>query len=73
MAVLKVLANAYPSALRGAEVYRQLESLGTAPTRVQHVYKYVETLERAGFIRSSERKYWIEDPLPREAMRDFNS
>jgi len=33
VAVLKVLANAYPSALRGAEVYRQLESLGTAPTR----------------------------------------
>ena len=72
VAVLRVLAEAYPGALRGAEVYRQLESLGTAPTRVQHVYKYLETLEKAGFIRSSERKYWIEDPLLREAVREFN-
>ncbi len=71
VAVLKVLAGAYPSALRGAEVYRELESLGTAPTRVQHIYKYLETLEKAGFISSSGRKYWIEDPLLRGAVRDF--
>ena len=71
MAVLKVLAEAYPGALRGAEVYRQLESLGTAPTRVQHVYKYLETLEKTGFIRSSGRRYWVEDPLLREAVRGF--
>ncbi len=72
VAVLGVLAEAYPTALRGAEVYRQLESLGTAPTRVQHIYKYLEILKKAGFIRSSERKYWIEDPLLREAVRIFN-
>ncbi|AHL22611.1 AAA family ATPase [Thermococcus nautili] len=70
--VLRVLAEAYPSALRGAEIYRRLKILGLAPTRVQHIYKYLETLEKAGFIRSSERKYWIEDPLLREAVKKFN-
>ena len=70
--ILKVLADAYPSALRGAEIYRKLKSIGVAPTRVQHVYKYLETLEKAGFIRSSEKRYWIEDPLLREAVRQFS-
>ena len=53
--ILRVLAEAYPSALRGAEVYRRLKPLGLAPKRVQHVYKYLETLEKAGFVRSSEK------------------
>ena len=70
--VLRVLAEAYPSALRGAEVYRRLKSLGLAPKRVQHVYKYLETLEKAGFVRSAEKRYWVEDPLLRETMRSFN-
>ncbi|WP_460041292.1 hypothetical protein [Thermococcus atlanticus] len=46
----------------GAEIYRRLQSLNIAPTRVQHVYKYLETLVKAGFVRSSEGMYWIEDP-----------
>ncbi|WP_456396130.1 AAA family ATPase [Thermococcus sp.] len=69
--VLRVLAEAYPSALRGAEIYRRLQSLNIAPTRVQHVYKYLETLVKAGFVRSSEGMYWIEDPLLREAAKKF--
>jgi len=72
LGVLRVLAEAYPSALRGAEIYRRLKTLGLAPTRVQHVYKYLETLEKAGFIRSSERRYWIENPLLREVVKRFN-
>ncbi|NJE10378.1 ATP-binding protein [Thermococcus sp. MAR1] len=73
MGVLRVLAEAYPSALRGAEIYRRLQSIGLAPTRVQHVYKYLETLERAGFVRSSEKRYWVEDPLLREAVKRFST
>ncbi|HIH72191.1 MAG TPA: ATP-binding protein [Thermococcaceae archaeon] len=63
--VLRVLANAYPSALRGAEVYRELEKEEKAPRRIQHIYKYLDTLEKAGFIRSEGGRYWIEDPLLR--------
>ncbi|WP_461866823.1 AAA family ATPase [Thermococcus sp.] len=66
--VLRVLAEAYPAALRGAEIYRKLKPLGLAPTRVQHIYKYLETLEKAGFVRSSGKRYWIEDPLLREVV-----
>ncbi|NJE02971.1 ATP-binding protein [Thermococcus sp. MV11] len=73
LGVLEVLAKAYPSALRGAEVYRKLQSLGVAPARIQHVYKYLETLEKAGFVRSAEKRYWIEDPLLREVVEKFSS
>lgn len=66
--ILKVLARAYPSALRGAEVYRELNNIGEAPKRVQHIYKYLETLEKAGFIRSDGKRFWVEDPLLRIAL-----
>lgn len=67
--VLKVLASSYPTALRGAQVYRELEKVGKAPKRVQHIYKYLETLKKAGFIREAEGTYWIDDPLLRETIR----
>lgn len=69
--VLRVLAKAYPTALRGAEVYDELERIGLAPKRVQHIYKYLDVLERAGFIRSAERKYWIEDPILRRVALEL--
>jgi AAA+ ATPase superfamily predicted ATPase len=67
--VLKVLALSYPTALRGAQVYRELEKIGKAPKRVQHIYKYLEVLKKAGFVREAEGAYWIDDPLLREAVK----
>ncbi|HHI01556.1 MAG TPA: ATP-binding protein [Thermococcus litoralis] len=66
--ILRVLANAYPSALRGAEVYKELEKIDEAPKRIQHIYKYLDTLEKAGFIRSDGKRYWVEDPLLRSVL-----
>lgn len=66
--ILKVLARAYPSALRGAEVYKELDKMGAAPKRIQHIYKYLDTLEKAGFIRSERKSFWVEDPLLRAVL-----
>ncbi|CAB50045.1 AAA family ATPase [Pyrococcus abyssi] len=69
--VLRVLAKAYPSALRGAEVYKELDKMNVAPRRMQHIYKYLDTLEKVGFIRSDGKRYWIEDPLLRIVVSNF--
>ena len=66
--ILKVLARAYPTALRGAEVYKELDKMGAAPKRIQHIYKYLDTLEKAGFIRSERKSFWVEDPLLRAVL-----
>ncbi|WP_281070666.1 AAA family ATPase [Pyrococcus horikoshii] len=63
--VMKVLASSYPTALKGAEVYRRMNR---APKRIQHIYKYLDVLEKVGFIRSEGGKYWIEDPILRELL-----
>ncbi|CUX77878.1 hypothetical protein [Thermococcus chitonophagus] len=62
--ILKILARPEVP-LRGSEIYELLEE---KPKRMHHVYKYLKNLEKAGFIKSTGRRYWIEDPLLKLAL-----
>ncbi|MFA4669463.1 ATP-binding protein [Pyrococcus kukulkanii] len=62
--ILKILARSEVP-LRGSEIYKLLEE---KPKRIQHVYKYLKNLEKAGFVKSSGKRYWIEDPVLKLAL-----